>query len=94
MGEPPVNAGIENRLIRVASCVLTEHGLSGGPSLDAFLDERGLGFDSIGTFFLLSAVEKEFDVVMPECAWGPEMPETLRELLPYCSNQKRRSGSL
>lgn len=61
---------IAGKIRDIAARLMKERGLAGEPDLNAPLAEDGLGFDSMSRLDLLSAVEKETGVSIPEQYWG------------------------
>ena len=70
----------EERILAVARAFLAERGVDRTVSADEPLGADGLGLDSVGRLDLLSRIEKECGVRVPEPYWGSRPLRSLAHL--------------
>ncbi len=72
---------LAEQVLNIAQGVMQERGIVADPSLEAPLNEEGLGLDSMGRLELLRAVERGFQVDIPEKYWGVAVLQDLQSLV-------------
>jgi len=68
-------------VLAVAQAFLAERGIEHEVTLDAPLGPKGLGLDSVGRLDLLSRIEEQCEVQIPERYWGSKPLRSLNHLI-------------
>ena len=80
-------AELTDQVVDITKRVMAEQGIEREVNIDDPLTEDGLGFDSMGRFELLHAIEQGLRVDIPESHWSLIPFKNLRDMIGFVSKR-------